>query len=60
MIIASIEFATVTQVGDRGWNSAYVPIDINPFIMQPAHHKVVPHHPRRLRPVRNMKFLKLS
>ena len=60
MIIAFIVFATVTQHGDRGWNSAYVPIDINPFIIHPADHKVVPHHPRGLRPVRNLEFLKLS
>ena len=54
MIIASIEFATLTEHGDRGWNRAYVPIDINPFIIYPAHHKVVLHHPRGLRPVRNI------
>ena len=54
MIIASIEFAKVTQHGDRGWNMAYVPIDINPFTIHPADHKVVPHHPRGLRPVRNL------
>ena len=54
MIIASIKFASVTQHGVRGWNRAYVPIDINPFIIHPAHHKVVPHHPRGLRPVRDM------
>ena len=53
IIIASIEFATVTQHGNRGWNSAYVPIDINPFIIHPTYHKVVPHNPRGLRPVRN-------
>ena len=60
MIIDSIEFATVTQHVDRGWNMAYVLIDINPFIIHPAHHKVIPHHPRGLRPVRNLYFLKLS
>ena len=54
MIIASIKLATVTHHGDRGRNRAYVPIDINPFIIHPARHKVVPHHPRGLRPVRNM------
>ena len=54
MIIASIEFATVTQHGDRGWNRAYVLIDINPFTIHPDHHKVVPHHPRGLRPVGNL------
>ena len=37
MIIASIEFATATQHGDRGWNGAYVPIDIKTFIIHPAH-----------------------
>ena len=46
MIIASIEFATVTQHGDRGWNRTYVPIDISPFIIHPAHNKAVPHHPQ--------------
>ena len=55
MITASIEFATVTEHGDREWNRAYVPIDMNLFIIHPDHHKVVPHHPRGLvRPVGNL------
>ena len=41
MIIASIEFATVTQHDVRGWKGAYVPININLFIIHPDHHKVV-------------------
>ena len=32
-----IEFATVTQHGDRGWNRTDFPIDINPSITHPAH-----------------------
>ena len=48
MTIASIEFATVTQHGDRGRNRAYVPIDINLFIIHPAY------PPLGLRPVRNL------
>ena len=35
-----IEFATVTQFSDRGWNRTYVLININPFIIQPAHERV--------------------
>ena len=55
MIIASIEFATVTQHDVREWSGAYVPININLFIIHPDHHKVVPHHPYwGLRPVRNL------
>ena len=54
MIIASVEFATVTEHDVREWNGAYVPTDINLFIIHPDHHKVVPHHPRGLRPVRNL------
>ena len=44
----SVEFATVTQHGDRGWNRTYVPA-INRLLYQPLHYppspwKVVPHH----------------
>ena len=42
MIIASIEFATVTHHGDRGWNRAYVLVDINPFIIHQAYHNTTP------------------
>ena len=35
-----IEFATVTQHGDRGWNRTDFPIDINPFITHPAHERL--------------------
>ena len=46
-----IEFATVTQHGDRGWNRMYVPA-INGLLYQPLHYppspwKVVPHHRSR-------------
>ena len=37
MLMYFIEFATMTQHGDRGWNRINVPIDINPFIIHPAH-----------------------
>ena len=30
-----IEFAMVTQHGDRDWNRTYVPINMNPFISHP-------------------------
>lgn len=42
MIIASTEFATVTQHDVRGSNRAYVPVDINPFIIHPDHHNTTP------------------
>ena len=42
MIFASIEFASVTHHGDRGWNRAYVLVDINPFIIHPAYHNTTP------------------
>ena len=32
-----MEFATVTQHGDRGWDRTCIPNDINPFITHPAH-----------------------
>ena len=35
-----IEFATVTQNDDRGWNRTFVPVDINPFITHPAHERL--------------------
>ena len=37
-----IEFTTLTQHGDRGWNRTNIPIiiDINPFITYPAHEKL--------------------
>ena len=31
---------TVTQHGDRGWNRTYLPIDINPSIIHPAHERL--------------------
>ena len=54
MIVASIEFATVTQHGDRGWNRAYVPININLSLCSQSNIKL--YHTTRggLRPVRNM------
>ena len=40
-----IEFATVTQHGDRGWNRNNLPTDTYTFILHPAHEcMVVPHH----------------
>ena len=54
MIIASIEVATVTEHDVRGWKGAYVPININLFIIHPDHYKVVPHHPWGLRLVRDL------
>ena len=35
-----IEFATMTQHGDRGWNRINVPTEINPFIINPAHERL--------------------
>ena len=35
-----IEFAMVTQQGDRGWKRTYFPIDINPFITHPVHERL--------------------
>jgi len=36
-----IEFATMTQHGDRGWwNRTNVPIDLSPFIAHPAHERL--------------------
>ena len=37
MLMYFIEFATMTQHGDRGWNRINVPININPFIIHPVH-----------------------
>ena len=37
MLMYFIEFATMTQQGDRGWNRINVPININPFIIHPVH-----------------------
>ena len=31
---------TVTQHGDKGWNRTYLPIDINPSIIHPAHERL--------------------
>ena len=40
-----IEFATVTQHGDRGWNRNNLPSDTYTFILHPAHEcMVVPHY----------------
>ena len=35
-----IEFATVTQYSDREWNRTYFLIDMNPFIIHPAHERL--------------------
>ena len=37
---AFIQFAMVTQHGDRGWKGTYFPIDINPFITHPVHKRL--------------------
>lgn len=35
-----VEFATVTQHGERRWNRTNVPIDINPFITIPPYERL--------------------
>ena len=39
-VLCFIEFATVTQNGDSGWHRTCFPIDINPFIIHPAHERL--------------------
>ena len=46
-----IEFATVTQHGDRGWNRNNLPTDTDTFILHPAHECMVVLHYRGLCPL---------
>ena len=46
-----IEFATVTQHGDRGWNRNNLPTDTYTFILHPAHECMVVLHYRGLCPL---------